>query len=647
MAGELRIGPNGQPRQYSSRAAAEFAAARREPGEGQSSAWLQDAAAVVDNGDGTFSVLKKTRANIDLVNSRAVADPPPENTTAEPVDPAAPPETTPQVQNTTPTPVGETRETVLGGYDSEAQAEATATKLIQREQSEARAQGREPANYEVVETADDGFVIQKVTDAPATPAQTGIASARPTAPEADSVVVERLAGAKQFDLSTREGQRDAQQESTRIRASGGKVLTTKDGRVVNVAGLTPQQQVALKDLANAETTANPVGNEDPASVEADESVEAGEFGDVERDLSVQPQPVGDEDPVAVGDIDEFAGIERDLNAGPTVAPDDDPQFGGGRGSVVEAQGERAAALAQQKAEQEEADRIAQGRAAALERLTSQSAAQQNREPEGKGDWRVKLRLASNANYFYNSIEQAGDDVVRSAGILAPLRATDGIIFPYTPSIQILYASEYNQYQPTHSNYKHYFYKGSSVGEVILTAEFTAQDTAEADYLLAVIHFLKSASKMFYGQDAERGSPPPLLFLSGLGDYQFNEAPCVISQFNYVLPNNVDYIRANVEQIRAGTLQTNLRNRNTGGGSIVRSSASLARINSSGLSQGAENTTSRISSQVANLSSDEATYVPTKMEMTITLLPVQNRLQVSQGFSLKEYANGNLIKGGFW
>ena len=156
-----------------------------------------------------------------------------------------------------------------------------------------------------------------------------------------------------------------------------------------------------------------------------------------------------------------------------------------------------------------------------------------------GDWRVKLRLAPQATYLYKAA---------NPGILAPLTATDGIIFPYTPQIDLQYRAEYNNYQPTHSNYMNYFYKGSSVQTVQIQADFTAQDTIEAEYLLAVIHFLRSASKMFYGQDAERGSPPPLLYLTGLGEYQFNESPCVISEFNYNLPSDVNYIRARGRQV---------------------------------------------------------------------------------------------------
>jgi hypothetical protein len=43
----------------------------------------------------------------------------------------------------------------------------------------------------------------------------------------------------------------------------------------------------------------------------------------------------------------------------------------------------------------------------------------------------------------------------------------------------------------------------------------------------------------------------------------------------------------------------------------------------------------------------ANYVPTKMEIDITLIPVQTRSQVSKQFSLSNFANGNLIKGGYW
>jgi hypothetical protein len=44
---------------------------------------------------------------------------------------------------------------------------------------------------------------------------------------------------------------------------------------------------------------------------------------------------------------------------------------------------------------------------------------------------------------------------------------------------------------------------------------------------------------------------------------------------------------------------------------------------------------------------QTTYVPTKIEIAIVLHPLQTRQQVSQVFSLENFANGNLLKGGFW
>jgi hypothetical protein len=42
-----------------------------------------------------------------------------------------------------------------------------------------------------------------------------------------------------------------------------------------------------------------------------------------------------------------------------------------------------------------------------------------------------------------------------------------------------------------------------------------------------------------------------------------------------------------------------------------------------------------------------TYVPTKLDITLKLIPVVSRQKVSQQFSVKNFANGNLLKGGFW
>jgi hypothetical protein len=135
-------------------------------------------------------------------------------------------------------------------------------------------------------------------------------------------------------------------------------------------------------------------------------------------------------------------------------------------------------------------------------------AAQKRLINDTGDWRVRISLAA-STYLYNA-------PVEEQGILAPLFATNGVIFPYTPKIDVGYKATYSPTELTHSNYTNYFYQSSAVEQVRISGTFTAQDTVEAQYMLAVIHFFRSATKMFYGQDAERGAPPPLLFLTGLG-----------------------------------------------------------------------------------------------------------------------------------
>ena len=249
------------------------------------------------------------------------------------------------------------------------------------------------------------------------------------------------------------------------------------------------------------------------------------------------------------------------------------------------------------------------------------------------DWRVRLRLAPQSDYLYNAAD--------CGPVLYPLRDSDGVIFPYTPSIDIGYKANYETYDLTHSNYRGYFYKNSHIDSVNLKATFTAQDTTEANYLLAVIHFFRSVTKMFYGQDSQRGSPPPLTYLSGLGDYQFNEHPCVISQFNYSLPADVNYIRAQ-SVLSNGTNLLNARKRQTVLGNPL--SYALQRLSTVGMSKGGLDQPFAPS---GSLGADNSTSVPTKMDIQLTLLPIQSRSQVSKQFSLKGFANGNLLKGGFW
>jgi hypothetical protein len=273
--------------------------------------------------------------------------------------------------------------------------------------------------------------------------------------------------------------------------------------------------------------------------------------------------------------------------------------------------------------------------AMAEEARQQQTLASQRKQINNGDWRVRLRLAPQSQYLYN--DPAG------AGILQPLVDTDGIIFPYTPKISLSYKATYQGTPLTHSNYTGYFYQNSSVDQIEVQCIFTAQDTYEANYLLAVIHFFRSVTKMFYGQDAQRGSPPPLVYLSGLGEYQFNEHSCAVTNFNYSLPSDVDYIRAgSVAQTSQNS--NNQRNRQTV--AVNNQKGGVQRLRAAALTKGAI-PVSTVPAGPKTLNVNNPTYVPTKIDISISLIPILSRRQVSQNFSLQGYANGKLLRGGFW
>lgn len=264
----------------------------------------------------------------------------------------------------------------------------------------------------------------------------------------------------------------------------------------------------------------------------------------------------------------------------------------------------------------------------------QSTAQDQYNYAALRDWRVKLSLApGSSGYMYKS---------DNPGIMAPLAETDGVIFPYTPQIQVQYTANYDPNDITHSNYKIYQYRSSGVDSISITGDFTAQDTYEANYMLAVIHFFRSMTKMFYGndQDPVNGTPPPLCYMYGLGEFQFNRHPLAITGFNYSLPNDVDYIRASI---------TSNSQDSANSAAIARYSDNPTNLRtaSSGISQGGLPMPPQWSLEKGNGDAPgtvEPTYVPTKLQIQINAIPIVSRQDISQKFSLRDYASGELLKG---
>jgi hypothetical protein len=254
----------------------------------------------------------------------------------------------------------------------------------------------------------------------------------------------------------------------------------------------------------------------------------------------------------------------------------------------------------------------------------------------QGDWRVRLSLAPEAGpILYRAPYEELQD-----SILYPLAMTDGVIFPYTPNINTTYTAAYEPTTLVHSNYKAYNYTGSYIEAVNITCDFTAQDTFEANYVLAVIHFFRSVTKMFYGQDqyVAPGTPPPLCYLNGLGEFQFNMHPLVITAFNYSLPNNVNYVRAS--NISSGPPGAN-RDR-----AAVRDNSNDITSNrlAGAIARGGVPLNTTWPNNLDGKPGTVPTYIPTAMQVQITAYPVVSRNKVSNEFSLQQYSTGKLLQG---
>ena len=205
------------------------------------------------------------------------------------------------------------------------------------------------------------------------------------------------------------------------------------------------------------------------------------------------------------------------------------------------------------------------------------------------DWRVRLSLPST---------MAGED------IFAPLQETNGLIFPYTPTILIQHSANYDAMQPTHSNYPFPQYQNSQIDDIVITGDFFCENAVDAQYWAATLHYLRSVTKMAYGQSSNAGAPPPLVFLNGYGDFVFPNVPVIIKSFSIDLPADVDYIKTQVDGVVS----------KTDGGTDV-----------NGFYEG---------------------WAPVQSQVMVTVQPIYSRARTSQ-FSLDSFVKGEYLdNGGF-
>ncbi|OUV26866.1 MAG: hypothetical protein CBC57_01545 [Euryarchaeota archaeon TMED97] len=129
-------------------------------------------------------------------------------------------------------------------------------------------------------------------------------------------------------------------------------------------------------------------------------------------------------------------------------------------------------------------------------------------------------------------------------ILSPLVPHHGIMFPIQPDITYSQSVAYTPYDLTHTNYTFQAYRNTPSPDIQMTCQFASVTDEEARYTYAVLHFLRSVSKMWFGANegnsgVEPGTPPPVLLFSAFGQQQFSNIPVVVTQFSTTYDSNVD------------------------------------------------------------------------------------------------------------
>jgi hypothetical protein len=251
------------------------------------------------------------------------------------------------------------------------------------------------------------------------------------------------------------------------------------------------------------------------------------------------------------------------------------------------------------------------------------------------DWRVRLSLPTWPSF-------------RSSPVLAPLKDAGGLIFPYTPQINIQSSASYNAIETVHTNYKFHAFRNSDPGTITVTAPMNVEDPTQGLYWIAAVHYLRSLTKMFTGLDPKAGNPPPIVKLNGYGNFVFKNVPVVITQFSTTLPNDCDYIAVPVVGSAAGAIEgiadelggaaDSLGGAGIGLGGLVNSVSSIA----GGIGQIAGLAGSL---GLGGKTSGGISYVPTKSSFQITLQPIYSRTS-SRTFSLDRFVQGGYLNSAF-
>jgi hypothetical protein len=128
-------------------------------------------------------------------------------------------------------------------------------------------------------------------------------------------------------------------------------------------------------------------------------------------------------------------------------------------------------------------------------------------------------------------------------LLYPLYKEGGVVFPYMPTqVSQSHSASYQTFDPTHSNFQYNRYTNSSMSDIQLSVKFTAATQEEFRYTAAALHFLKTVTKMHYGQDDQyRGTPPPVLRFSYGGRIWYQDLPVVLTDVTILIDESTPLV----------------------------------------------------------------------------------------------------------
>ena len=234
-------------------------------------------------------------------------------------------------------------------------------------------------------------------------------------------------------------------------------------------------------------------------------------------------------------------------------------------------------------------------------------------PSATEDWGVKLTLPATtySELFGNSPIMDKESI----GV------RNGMRWPVTPFINMSHSANYDSRAVIHNNYPYYAYQNSQIDQITISGSFPVNDQKSGLNFLGTLHFLRTVTKMYYGAESiNQGNPPPVCRLNGYGDFVYKNVPVIITNFNVELREQIDYIGITVP---------------TGG----QASEFTTIQDVTGMAT-AENT------RDAEESSGSVNYVPTDSLIAVTCLPIYSRNKITNEFTLKKFAQGDLRKDGF-